>query len=147
MKISIRNKILLAFSIFIVISGLIWLRSYYSQYVLHQKLEIVEMKNNLFNTILEARRYEKNFFLGYDKAEIYLALNYLSKTKSILISITSNYKKYTLAKDLPEQLSKIRAYKTSLSDLLKMQESGTMFVPQETVQAIQIQGRNITTSL
>jgi len=147
MKISIRNKILLAFSIFIVISGLIWLRSYYSQYVLHQKLEIVEMKNNLFNTILEARRYEKNFFLGFDKADIHLALNYLGKAQGILVSITSNYKKYTLAKDLPEQLSKIRAYKTSLSDLLKMQESGTMFVPQETVQAIQIQGRNITTSL
>ena len=75
MKISIRNKILLAFSIFIVISGLIWLRSYYSQYVLHQKLEVIDMKNNLFNTILEARRYEKNFFLGADKADTYLALN------------------------------------------------------------------------
>ena len=65
MRISIRNKILLAFSIFIVISGLIWLRSYYSQHILHQKLEIIEMKNNLFNTILEARRYEKNFFLSF----------------------------------------------------------------------------------
>jgi len=147
MKISIRNKILLAFSIFIVISGLIWLRSYYSQYVLHQKLEVIDMKNNLFNTILEARRYEKNFFLGFDKADIYLALNYLGKAQSILISITSNYKKYTLAKDLPEQLSEIRAYQTSLFDLLKIQESGTMFVPQETTRAIQIQGRNITTNL
>ena len=32
-------------------------------------------------------------------------------------------------------------------DLLKIQESGTMFVPQETTRAIQIQGRNITTNL
>jgi len=147
MKISIRNKILLAFSIFIFISGLIWLRSYYSQYILHQKLEIIEMKNNLFNTILEARRYEKNFFLGFDTADIHLALNYLGKAQGVLANITTNYKKYTLAKDLPERLSEIRAYQTSLSDLLKMQESGTMFVPQETTKAIQIQGRNITTHL
>jgi membrane-bound acyltransferase YfiQ involved in biofilm formation len=101
MKISIRNKILLAFSIFIVISGLIWLRSYHSQYVLHQKLEIIEMKNNLFNTILEARRYEKNFFLGFDKADIHLALNYLGKAQGILASITTNYKKFKLAKVNP----------------------------------------------
>lgn len=132
---------------FIIISGLIWLRSYYSQHLLHQKLEIIEMKNNLFNTILEARRYEKNFFLGLDKANLHLALNYLEKAENILLNITTKYKKYTLAKDLPEQLSKIRIYKTSLSDLLKMQESDTQPPPQSTTMAIQIQGRDITTKL
>ena len=42
MKISIRNKILLAFSIFIGISGLIWLRSYYSQHILHQNIAFIK---------------------------------------------------------------------------------------------------------
>ena len=147
MRISIRNKILLAFSIFIVISGLIWLRSYYSQYLLHQKLEIIEMKNNLFNTILEARRYEKNFFLGFDKANIKQALDYLAKAENILANITSEYGKYTLAKDLPERLSEIKAYKTSLSELLRLQENGVLFVSQDTVKLIQGQGRKITTEL
>lgn len=147
MRISIRNKILLAFSIFIIISGLIWLRSYYSQYLLHQKLEIIEMKNNLFNTILEARRYEKNFFLGFDKANIIQALDYLAKAEDILANITSEYAKYTLAKDLPEYLSKIIVYKTSLTDLLKMQENGVLIVSKDTVDTIQGQGHKITTEL
>ena len=147
MKISIRNKILLAFSIFIVISGLIWLFSYHSQYILHQKLEIIEMKNNLFNTILEARRYEKNFFLDFDKANIHLALDYLGQAENILVNITTKYGKYTLAKDLPERLNEIRTYKTSLSDLLRMQEGGTLLPPQDAASAIQIQGRKITTEL
>jgi len=147
MRISIRNKILLAFSIFIVISGLIWLRSYYSQYLLHQKLEIIEMKNNLFNTILEARRYEKNFFLGFDKANIKQALDYLVEAENILANITAEYGKYTLAKDLPERLSEIKAYKTSLSELLRLQENGVLFVSQDTVKLIQGQGRKITTAL
>lgn len=147
MRISIRNKILLAFSIFIVISGLIWLRSYYSQYLLHQKLEIIEMKNSLFNTILEARRYEKNFFLSFDKANISQALDYLGQAENILENITTKYGKYTLAKDLPERLMEIKAYKTSLSELLRLQENGVLFVSQDTVKLIQGQGRKLTTEL
>lgn len=147
MRISIRNKILLAFALFIVISGLIWLRSYYSQYVLHQKLEIIEMKNNLFNTILEARRYEKNFFLGFEKANIKQALDYLSQAENILVNITAEYGKYTLAKDMPERLSEIKAYKTSLSELLHLQENGVLSVSPENVKLIQEQGRKITTEL
>jgi len=147
MKISIRNKILLAFSMFIVFSGLIWLRSYYSQYLLHQKLEIIEMKNNLFNTILEARRYEKNFFLGFDKSNINQALDYLGKAENILVNITFKYGKYTLAKDLPERLSELKVYKTSLSELLHLQENGVLSVSRDTVKLIQGQGRKITTEL
>jgi len=147
MKVSIRNKILLAFSLFIVISGLIWLRSYCSQHILHQKLEIIEMKNNLFNTILEARRYEKNFFLSFDKANIKQALDYLDRAEDILLAITTKYGKYTLAKDLPERLSEIRTYKKSLSELLHLQENGVLFVSQDTVKLIQGQGRKITTEL
>ena len=67
MKISIRGKIFLAFAIFIVLSALIWMRSYYSQYLINQKIEIIDRKYDLFNAILEARRYEKNFFLSFDK--------------------------------------------------------------------------------
>jgi len=147
MKISIRNKILLAFSIFIIISGLIWLRSYYSQYLLYQKIEIIEMKNNLFNTILEARRYEKNFFLGFDKANINQALDYLGKAENILENLTTKYGKYTLAKDLPERLSELKIYKKSLSELLQLQENGVLFVSRDTVSLIQGQGRKITTAL
>ena len=147
MRISIRNKILLAFSLFIVISGLIWLRSYYSQHILHQKLEIIEMKNNLFNTILEARRYEKNFFLSYNKTNIKQALDYLDRAEDLLLDITTKYGKYTLAKNLPERLSEIRTYKKSLSELLRLQENGVLFVSQDTVKLIQAQGRKITTEL
>jgi signal transduction histidine kinase len=147
MRISIRNKILLAFSLFIGISGLIWLRSYYSQYLLHQKLVIIEMKNNLFNTILEARRYEKNFFLDFEKANIKQALDYLGKAENVLEDITTEYGKYTLAKDMPERLSEIKAYKTSLSELLRLQEDGVLFVSQDNVKLIQEQGHKITTEL
>ncbi len=67
MKISIRGKIFLAFALFIGLSVLIWARIYYDQYILNQKIQIIEKKHDLFNSILEARRYEKNYFLSFDK--------------------------------------------------------------------------------
>ncbi|MBC8430907.1 MAG: HAMP domain-containing protein [Desulfobacterales bacterium] len=147
MKISIRQKIILSFAIFIGISAIIWFRSYYSQYVLHQKLQIIERKNSLFNTILEARRYEKNFFLSLDKKNIDQALDYIHEAEDILSNITSEYGKYTLAKNLPERLIELKAYKKSLLELLELQNNGTLLIPRETTIFIQQQGHKITTEL
>ena len=147
MKISIRQKIFLSFSIFIGISALIWFWSYNSQVILNQKLQIIERKNDLFNTILEARRYEKNYFLTLNKKNIKQALNYIHKAEDILSSVTTKYGKYILAKDLPERLIEIEAYKKSLFKLLELQEKGSLLVPEDTIKEIHDQGRKITTEL
>jgi len=147
MKISIRQKIFLSFSIFIGISALIWFRSYHSQYILNQKLQIIERKNDLFNTILEARRYEKNYFLTLNKKNVEQALNYVHKAEDILLSVTTKYGKYILAKNLPERMIEIEAYKKSLFKLLKLQEKGTLFVSEDIIKEIHDQGRKITTEL
>jgi two-component system NtrC family sensor kinase len=147
MKISIRKKIFLAFGMFMVISGLIWLRSYHSQYILNQKIQIIERKYDLFNTILEARRYEKNYFLTFDRKNIDQTLNYVNTAEDILYNILSKYAKYTLAKNLDERLIELKEYKDSLVKLLKMQEDGHLMVPQGFIQLIQKQGRIITSEL
>ena len=147
MKISIRKKIFLAFGMFMVISGLIWLRSYHSQYILNQKIQIIERKYDLFNTILEARRYEKNYFLTFDRKNIDQTLNYVNTAEDILYDILSKYAKYTLAKNLDERLIELKEYKDSLVKLLKMSEDGHLMVPQGFIQLIQNQGRTITSEL
>jgi len=130
-----------------VISGLIWLRSYHSQYILNQKIEIIERKYDLFNTILEARRYEKNYFLTFDRKNIDQTLNYVNTAEDILYDILGKYAKYTLAKNLDERLIELKEYKESLIKLLKMQEDGHLMVPQGFIQLIQKQGRIITSEL
>jgi two-component system NtrC family sensor kinase len=147
MKISIRKKIFLAFAMFMIISGLIWLRSYHSQYILNQKIQIIERKFDLFNTILEARRYEKNYFLTFDRKNIDQTLNYVNTAENILYNILNKYGKYTLAKNLDERLIELKEYKDSLVKLLKMQEDGHLMVPQGFIQLIQKQGRIITSEL
>jgi len=147
MKISIRKKIFLAFAMFMVISGLIWLRSYHSQYILNQKIQIIERKYEILNTILEARRYEKNYFLTFDRKNIDQTLSYVNTAEDNLRSILAKYGKYTLAKNLDERLIELEEYKDALENLLKMQENGHLMAPQDFIQLIQKQGRKITSEL
>jgi signal transduction histidine kinase len=146
MKISIRGKIFLAFAIFIGLSALVWARSYYSQYVLNQKIQIIERKYDLFNSILEARRYEKNYFLSFDRKNIEEALDYVHQAEEILRDILAKYSKYTLAKNLDERVAELVAYKESLKSLMKLDE-GYLVVPQNAIDSIRNQGRILTDEL
>jgi len=147
MKISIREKIFLAFVIFIGLSALIWARSYYSQYILNQKIQIIERKYDLLNSILEARRYEKNYFLSFDKENIVQALDYARQAEEILRNILTKYGKYTLAKNLDQRISEVVTYKESLVDLLKLQEEGHLVVPPDNIELIRKQGKILTSEL
>jgi signal transduction histidine kinase len=147
MKISIRQKIFLAFAIFIGLSSLIWLRSYHSQNILNQKIQIIERKFDLFNTVLEARRYEKNYFLTFDRKNYDQTLYYVNRAEEILYDILSTYGKYTLAKNLDERLIELKEYKDALVKLLKMQEDGHSKPPEDFIQIIQKQGKIITDEL
>ena len=147
MKISIRGKIFLAFAIFIGLSALIWARSYYSQYILNQKIQIIERKYDLFNAILEARRYEKNYFLSFDSNNIAEALDYVRQAEDILRNILKEYGKYTLAKNLDQRITELVTYKKSLTNLLKLQEEGHLVVPPNTIELIRKQGRILTSEM
>jgi len=147
MKISIREKIFLAFVIFIGLSALIWARSYYSQYILNQKIQIIERKYDLLNTILEARRYEKNYFLSFDKENIVQALDYARQAEEILRNLLTKYGKYTLAKNLDQRINEVVTYKESLVDLLKLQEEGHLVVPPDSIELIRKQGKILTSEL
>jgi two-component system NtrC family sensor kinase len=146
MRVSIRKKILLAFAIFLCLSALIWIRSYYSQYVLNQKIEIIDKKNELLNIVLEARRYEKNYFLSFDRSNIEEALAYALRAEESLRNILKRFKRYTLAKNLDQTLSELIAYKVSLNRLLTTHGKNGA-VPAATADSIQKRGRYLTSEL
>ena len=100
MKVSFKRKIILHFPIFMVISLIALILSYYSHYILNQKLQIIEKKDTLFNIILEARRYEKNYFLDRSREHIEKAFSYATRAKDLLNEVTTKYGKYTLNKDV-----------------------------------------------
>ena len=44
-----RKKIIIAIALFLILGGLIWFLNYYKSYILNQKLQILEKKDDLFN--------------------------------------------------------------------------------------------------
>jgi len=118
MNISLRQKIFLMFFILMVINGLIWFASYYVDSVLKQKLQIIDKKNNLLNTILEARRYEKNFFLNHDEEHFHQALSYVGDAEKKLAHIREEHLRYTLTQNFDENMDDIGAYRNALTAML-----------------------------
>ena len=122
MRISIRKKITITLSLFLLMGGAMWLLNYYKHYVLNQKLQILEKKDDLFNTILEARRYEKNYFLYMETNSLEDSLSYAHQAEEKLVKIIENYGRYTLDKNLENKLDNLRQYEKALAALLLLHQ-------------------------
>jgi signal transduction histidine kinase len=122
MRISIRKKITITLSLFLLMGGAMWFLNYYKHYVLNQKLQILEKKDDLFNTILEARRYEKNYFLYMETNSLEDSLSYALQAEEKLVKIIENYGRYTLDKTLDNKLNNLRQYEKALAALLVLHQ-------------------------
>ncbi|NOY68450.1 MAG: HAMP domain-containing histidine kinase [Deltaproteobacteria bacterium] len=110
MKTSIRRKIVWAFSILIFFGGSIWLVNDYIHRLIRVKTQIIFHKNKALNTILEVRRYEKNFFLNGRIENLKQAIKYNCQAEEELSDIIANYGKYTLSKNLDETQERLGSY-------------------------------------
>ena len=122
-RISIRRKILLTFTLFFLVSLLLALYGYYKYHVLNQKIRLVENKEILLNSILEARRYEKNFFITQEDHHLKKALQYADKSKKDLIQLIKGFDKKALPRDIGHQLAILEQYQESLLFLLNNEPS------------------------
>ena len=87
-QISIRHKILLTFLVFFSMSLAITVYGYYRYHVLNQKIHLVEKKIRFNNSVLKSRRYEKNFFITFQKKHLQNAILYARKSKKRMLIIS-----------------------------------------------------------
>ncbi len=109
-NITIRRKILLAFAFFVAVCGAIWILSYYNLFIMKQKLQLIEKKESLFNTILEARRYEKNFLLTRQIGHLRQAREYAATAESRIARIVEEFGRYAVSREFPLMVDEVRAY-------------------------------------
>lgn len=116
-QISLRKKILLTFAFFFLISLIVTGVGYYQYFLINKKLHLVENKDTLLNMILEARRYEKNYFITYNRKHLQSALDYVEKSRQNLEHLIEHYGSYAQAKNLKGQLDNLKAYRETLAEL------------------------------
>ena len=117
MTISIRKKIAISFTLFIMISTLIWFLNYYRYDLITEKLQIIEKKDHVFNKILEARRFEKNYFLFHDARDLDHAIDYVKQAEARLTEIITVHGRYTVERDLGKKHRALLDYLKGLQSI------------------------------
>ena len=117
MQISIRKKVALTIVAYILVAGVLWVLNFDNSLALNEKLRIIEKKEDLLNTILEARRYEKNYFLTHDRSHLGEAVAFISKAEEKLEDIIAHHAAYTATPNLDRSLVHLKDYAVSMEAL------------------------------
>jgi len=115
---NIRKKIAISFTFFILTSTLVWSLNLYNHYQLTKKIKLIDEKIELLNTVLECRRYEKNYFLYFNRTDLREAITYASNAEKKQADIIDKYKEAVRHLPLRGHLKNLKQYKALLTDLL-----------------------------
>ncbi len=118
MFLNIRKKIAISFTFFILTSTLVWSLNLYNHYQLTKKIKLIDEKIELLNTVLECRRYEKNYFLYFNRTDLREAITYASNAEKKQADIIDKYKEAVRHLPLRGHLKNLKQYKALLTDLL-----------------------------
>ena len=81
---TIRGQVVMAFSVCFVFMALLIAINYGNLYRLSSSMQFFEISEELNSTILEMRRYEKNFFLFHSDSDIEENFSYTNRLNLIL---------------------------------------------------------------
>jgi len=84
---SIRNKVILGFALSIIAFVAVGIIAYRNLLTVERKIGFVVRGHELHDTLLEARRYEKNFLLYGDKENVEEALTFLERGKKVYLRL------------------------------------------------------------
>ncbi|WP_143338894.1 sensor histidine kinase [Desulfonauticus submarinus] len=145
-KLSIRQKIIITFLILFFIVILVSLLSFFNYSNLNQTIHILEKKEALLNNILEARRYEKNFFISYDIKNLIIAKSFIEKSEDQLENIILTEKDNDNI--LSQELLFLKQYKDAISNFInKNKNNKNIKTNSKEIHDIREKGRKATVFL
>ncbi|GAB6124715.1 sensor histidine kinase [Humidesulfovibrio idahonensis] len=99
LRLNIRRRVLLGMLLSVFAVGLIGTFSYHSLAQIERKMGFVEVIDDLGNTILEIRRYEKNFMLYGHHEDFDESREYAAKARDILVKLEGNAAEFGLSQE------------------------------------------------
>ena len=142
-QLNLRAKIILILGCYILGIMIIDFASYDDFNTTEKKIEILELAYNLNNTILEARRYEKNFLLYNEEGAFQENKRYLAKAISTEKEILSKAGKLKLAPLLKELDELIMAY-GEISEQLAQKNPHTSSEHTQIIDQLREKGKQMT---
>ena len=114
---TIRGQVVIAFSVCFVFIALLIAINYGNLYRLSSSMQFFEISEELNSTILEMRRYEKNFFLFHSDADIEENISYTNRLNLILNREEENLVKSIGKSNYDQFLKYVRDYSSLMEGL------------------------------
>ncbi len=136
---TIRGKIITGFAIFLTCVGALTIFDWWSIETIQQKVTISEFFEDMFNNILEARRYEKNFLFYHDRRSLDENLVYINKAIEISANMDKDIERVAGAEYHRFQQD-LKDYKSMIEIFVSQQGSS---VTEKQDEAIRLKGKAI----
>ncbi len=98
-RLNIRRRVLLGMLLSVLAVGLIGTFSYLSLAQIERKMGFIEVIDDLANTILEIRRYEKNYMLYGHQEDFDESRAFAAKAQAILVKLEGNAAEFGLSQE------------------------------------------------
>lgn len=108
---SIRQKTILGYYVGVAVIASLFIFTFFTYKLIEKKILFGEVVSELFDTTLEIRRFEKNYFLYEQESDLEKNIEYTKKAQDILDSNTEKYKTleiYTQLKTMKDELQRYR---------------------------------------
>jgi len=126
-RLNIRRRVLLGMLLSVFAVGLIGTFSYHSLAQIERKMGFIEIIDDLGNTILEIRRYEKNFMLYGQREDYEESQAYAAKAREILVRLEGNASEFGLSQEHASLKNTLTDYESQAVSLTPGQT-----IPQDT---------------
>ncbi len=117
---SIRRKIIIAFAAVYLFMAASFLGSFYFMRQLEEKIAYLEDVSKLEESVLEIRRFEKNFLLYGDYASLRTALYHLSRVLDILVKNLGKIEELSSSKQAADFKKDIGEYEETISRCMEL---------------------------
>src|SRR5574341_808014 len=138
----IRDKLLVGFGLYVFLACILGFFAYRELRTISTRLVLVETADDITNTILEVRRYEKNFLLFKDRESFEELQKYLGALKKGIDEIKAEIAREIGGEDSAMMKQTIAAYERLVGDI-----AANFTSQQELEELVRVKGRNVERTL
>jgi len=130
-RLNIRRRVFLGMLLSVLAVGLIGTFSYHSLAQIERKMGFVEIVDDLANTILEIRRYEKNYMLYGHQEDFDESRAYTAKAHAILVRLEGNAAEFGLSQEHASLKTTLTDYENQAERLFAVRGQGAPLAERE----------------
>ena len=132
---TIRGRIVAVFVACLAFVVILTAFYYWNLFSIERRLTIVESFEDLFNDILEIRRYEKNFIFYKDRDSLNETISYIDRTEQITGELTGEIANVAGQEKFEEFINNLESYRGMMEEHLTRIEGATGQIEGEKIRA------------